>query len=178
MNLKKNIPLIVGLAIPVIMVIVVAATIYLPRLANKPQTDFLYQTGGDYYTQRQYVVENGKLIKLDIPDEDLEKIPPYERARTKNVTLYRYDAQTNTNQELSLAEAQELNLDPNNESPDGFTISRGSYGGDIFSMFGGGTSQRKWYLKSDRTSFEIDLKNTSDEYWYDNGSNFVGWIID
>jgi hypothetical protein len=177
MDLKKNIPLIVGLAIPVIMVIVVAATIYLPRLANKPQYDFLYQTGGDYYTQSQYVVENGKLIKLDIPDEELEKVPPYERARTKNVTLYRYDVQTNTNQALSLAEAEVLKLDPNNESPDGFSLTRGSYGGDIFALFGGG-SQREWYLKSDKTSFEIDLKNTSDEYWFNNGGTLLGWIIE
>ncbi len=63
MDYKKNIPLIVGIAIPLVMIILVGASIYIPRLYVKPQTNFLYQTGGDYYTSREYVVDNGTLVK-------------------------------------------------------------------------------------------------------------------
>ncbi|MEK7161699.1 MAG: hypothetical protein AAB729_03350, partial [Patescibacteria group bacterium] len=58
---KKNIPLIIALCIPVLMVLVLAAVIYLPGLGKKPAHNFIYMTGDNYYNygQSKYLVSDG-----------------------------------------------------------------------------------------------------------------------
>jgi len=51
------------------------------------------------------------------------------------VKLYIYDVAKDTAQEISLAEAQNLNLDSRNVSPDGFEIVNGSESSYIFHSF-------------------------------------------
>jgi hypothetical protein len=47
--MKKNLPLTIGLSIPVLMIVFIAASIYLPRLsATQPQFSFLYTSGNNY----------------------------------------------------------------------------------------------------------------------------------
>ena len=64
--MKKNIPLIFAISIPVLMVIGIALSIYLPTLFVKPEYDFLYSIGGDYSYRNEYAVENGKLVKKPV----------------------------------------------------------------------------------------------------------------
>ena len=67
MNRKQDLSLIIGIAIPFLMILVVAASIYLPGLfAPAPTCRFLYAAGDDYYQGSQYVVERGRLAKRNI----------------------------------------------------------------------------------------------------------------
>ena len=88
MDAKKNIPLILGLSIPILMILFVAGSIYLPGLFVQPKFNFLYAMGDDYYYGRHYSVQNGRLIKNEV------EYPEYVGNRTES-SLYIYDVVKN-----------------------------------------------------------------------------------
>lgn len=45
--IKKNITLVIGISIPILMILFVAGSIYFPRLFIKPHFNFLYVSGDD-----------------------------------------------------------------------------------------------------------------------------------
>jgi hypothetical protein len=96
--IKKNISLVIGVSIPILMILFVAGSIYLPGLFIKPQFSFLYVSGDDYYYgQQQYSVQDGKLVKNEIkPPENQNYNPP--RGESK---LYLYDVVKNESREVS-----------------------------------------------------------------------------
>jgi len=92
------------------------------------------------------------------------------------VKLYIYDVAKDTAQEISLAEAQNLNLDSRNVSPDGFEIVNGSESSYIFPFFfASNANYRTYYLKGHNLSKKLNLQ-LNDNSGYD-GFRFIGWII-
>ena len=170
----KNWPLWLGLAIPVVMILFVAASIYLPRLwAEPPQYDFIYMTGDHYVYQDSniyYVVQDGKLIMEDRS----QPLQPGEVRPSKpivsNNKLFIYDVSKDEAREVLFAQVKELQLDSNVQAPDGFTITQGSSGG-LF-PFGGGNGYNR-YLKKGSYTRKLDLPTTNYNY-YD--FRFLGWI--
>ena len=126
---KENIPLMVGISIPILMIIFVAISIYVPSLFVQPKTDFLYSVGGDYYSKDIYSVQNGKIIVQGISYPEKYKEP------MRNPKLFIYDMVKNESREISLEEAKNLNLNSNNKSPDGFEVVYGRQHYDIFPLF-------------------------------------------
>ncbi len=165
---KKNVPLIVGIAIPILMVIFIAASIYLPGLfAPPPKYNFLYITGGDYRSRDLYSVQNSKLIKNEIkyPDKDISR---------GNPKLFAYDVTKNESKEIFFEDAQKLTLNSNIISPDGFEVVKGNYHYDFTSFFfGGDRDYRTWYIKGHNTSKKLSIQ--IDGYYYN--SYFIGWVI-
>lgn len=172
-RIKQNIPLVVGLAIPVLMIVFVAGAIYVPGLFIKPQYNFLYAVGGyptyaeqadGQYIQHSYSVRDKKLKAQTwtITGKEFyrESQPP---------RFYIYNVADNSNEEITFAEAESLILDTNRESPDGFEVirNRGDY--DVFSLFVGGGRQGKDFLKGGNVSREIELKGDSSNYYYGGG---------
>ena len=115
--IKKNITLVLGISIPILMILFVAGSIYLPGLFIKPHFNFVYVSGDDYYyynyNQRQYSVQNGKLVKSEIKQPENQNYKP-PRGESK---LYLYDVAKNESKEISFEEAQNLNLDSNTKFP-------------------------------------------------------------
>lgn len=178
--LKKNITLVIALAIPALMVIFVAASIYLPGLFVKPKTDFLYAVGDTYCSGVQmYKVEGGKIKKLDIPTTDASGgIRPYPIEKNvpapgcKDTKLYYYDVVKNEGREISLGDAEKLKLDGSAESPDGFEVVQGS-SGDGF-PFGTSVDYKKRYLKGHNLGKELNILLTEQQAF---SFQFVGWVI-
>ena len=182
MNLKAHTPLIIGLTIPILMILGIAASVYLPQLFIKPHYDFLYVSGDpDAYGRTEYSLEGEHLVNAP------------KRALTNNEATRGYDANveaklyvhsvaTNTNREVSFAEAAKLTLDASTISPDGFSIESGSYpgGGDFFFLFGGyrGTDWDSKYLKGNGVSTKLDLQSVTTTSYYSGSSSFrfLGWI--
>src|SRR3989344_2326446 len=124
----KNLPLIIGIALPFIFIIIIAAVVYLPNAFINPEHDFIYTAGDGYYYEHGNVVyknvislENGKII-----------LQPVVLSTTNNNTnrvikdhppIYRYDVKNSSAREITLAEAQQLGLDPGPTAPDGYSIS-------------------------------------------------------
>jgi len=170
MNSKKNISFIVGIAIPIFMIVLIAVSIYLPSLfAPAPQFNFLYATGGNYGQNHQYGVENGVLVKYEV------KYP--EHYAPRDAKLFMHDVSKNTDQEIAFEEAQKLKLDANVKSPDGYEVVYGSseYGFFPF-FFSGGHDYNAMYLKRNSVSKKLDLQSSSDGRYYYRNRRFLGWI--
>jgi len=160
---KKNVPMIVALSIPVLMIVFITVSIYVPALFIKPNYDFIYSVGRGYCHGYRYTVEYEKVIRKE------HEIPATGCHATDILVLYYYDVSLNTSNEISFQEAQNFNVNNRRMSPDGFEIVGGGYGGDWF--FFGGSSYYDRYLKKGSFSRKI----LSDRSYYYN-FKLVGWI--
>ena len=167
-KIKQNIPLVVGLSLPILMVILVALSIYFPRIFSTavPQHNFLYSTNNVYSECVTYNVQMGHLVKLENQNEYCNnwKVAPPEASKLAQpvrvdspttstapiapvsiqqdaTRFFSHNAKTNISTEITFEQAQKLNLNSNAVSPDGFEIkdNNGNGNGDIFGgIFGVG----------------------------------------
>lgn len=175
-TIKKNITLVIGISIPILMILFVAGSIYLPGLFIKPHFNFLYVSGDDssyyYYNNGyQYSVQNGTLIKNEAKQPENQNYNP-PRVEPK---LYLYDVAKNESKEISFAEAQNLQLDSSVKSPDEFEVVYGSRDDGFFPFFyGGGTDYNARYIKGHNVSKKLNLQLNGSSYY--NNFRFIGWI--
>lgn len=169
--IKKNITLVVGISIPILMILFVATSIYLPGFFVQPKYNFLYVSSDDYYyyNQYQYSVQNGKLLRNEI------KQPENRTYRwMRDVKLYVCDVVKNESREISFEEAQNLNLDSNNVSPDGFEVTYGNRSeGFLPFFFFLERDYNTLYLKGHNLSKKLNLKLSGSYY---HNFRFIGWI--
>ena len=171
--IKKNLPLIAGLSLPVVMIIAVAAAIYLPRFyAPKPSYNFIYFSfgNGPYALNSTYTVVNGRIAN---PQNNYPP-PIYNPTTVTAPQLYEYNAQSGKATPISFQQAYAFQLDPSATSPDGYQIVTGASGG--FPLFQGGADLNSRYLKGHGTSFPLDLEYIPPGNNYSN-FQFLGWII-
>lgn len=173
MHLRQNIPLLVGLAIPVLMILFVAGSIFIPSMFIHPTYDFVYSEGSDYYNCRwTYEVKNGKYVRMP---GIVDPYAPDKTLRDCQIKLYRYDAQKDDSVEVSFEDVEKLALDDRPVSPEGFEIARGSGGGD-FPFFYGGSSYNDMFLRRGAVSKRIKLHGTNNGYYYYD-FRFIGWVL-
>ncbi len=169
---KKNLPLIIALCIPILMILLVAGFIYLPSLGNKPKYNFLYMTGNSYsyLGGNQYIVSGGHLTYNPPPppnNGDLVIKPDNSLPH-----FYLYNVAQNTATEVFFGQARNYTLDSSNTSPDGYVVVRGNYsGGDLF-FGGGGGDYNSWFIKGHNRSRKLNLKLTGSDYY---NFQFLGW---
>jgi hypothetical protein len=183
MDTQNKWPLYIAIGLPVLFIAGLIGAVYIPQLFAKPaQYDFLYavRNSNEYYGQT-YVVEKGKIVKRYLP-------PPVELKPTdvKNYqavvidSIYLYEVASDKSRELTLEEAQALNLDQNPKAPDGYMLTGGQTdGGLITGLFGGNRDYNARYLKNGFYSKQIYLTQAdSRSYYYGPGGiNFLGWVI-
>ena len=173
--IKKNITLLMGVSIPILMILFVAGSIYLPGLFIKPHFNFVYVSGDEpyyYYNNGyRYFVQNNKLVRNEIKQLENQNYSPL-RVESK---LYYYDVAKNEAKEISFADAQNLSLDSNTKSPDDFEVVYGSRGGGFFPFFWSvGTDYNARYLKGHNVSKKLNLQlNEGSPY---GNFRFIGWI--
>ena len=181
-NIKENLPLYIGLAIPVLMILFVAGAIYLPGLFVQPQYSFLYAVGsystyleqvGDVFTEHRYSVEGSKLTEnTRILTDDRR----YYRG-SQPPRFYIYDVKSDQNREVNFADAQLLSLDAEKKSPDGYEVTYGSREDGVFPFFFySSRDYDKRFLKGNNVSHEIRVKTGSESYG--RSFNFIGWVLD
>ncbi len=202
METTNKTSLYLGLLIPVIAVLIVAGIVFIPRLGNKPQTDFLYSmlTQQPYYSNGydnvnncywpvvNYSVKDGKLIKT--PNKGVSYYEtstiklcsniPKSSLKPSNISadveydIYRYNPAEEKSTKLTFNEASALTLDPSPESADGYMIKNQNSGGFFFSDIFGGRNYNQKYLYGHNTSFPIKINsaNTS-PYSYDQYYSFT-----
>jgi hypothetical protein len=167
---KKNLPLILALCVPLVMIVLVAGAIYLPSIGKKPNYNFLYVSNTDYYNSDRYFVADHKLVVEEKIYRDYEMI---KSPQTSKGNLYLYNIQTNTAQDVSLEEAQKYILDASKTSPDGYEVTRGSGGGGGF-LFGGGYSDyNSYFIRGHNRALKLNLKTVGT---YPD-MQFIGWVI-
>jgi len=173
MNFRKNASLLVGLAIPLVLIIAVIVSIYIPRLTNKPpHYNFLYTSNNYYPSNVRFKVQQGKLIREELPLDPSYPQPIKDSLAITEPTFFLHDVTRNESREISFAEAQQLKLDPNRESPDGYSLQQGSNNG-VFPFFYNGPYGVSWFLTGHTTSHKMNVKQTTDY----GGVELLGWVI-
>lgn len=189
--LKKNFALLLAFALPIVLLCAVALSTYLPSLFLSTNYNFVYTSctdGSEYYysyncnnyLQKRYAVVDNTIVANTIDptlDSDGDSIPDVKENYTARIFLH--DTQKNESREITLEEAQTLTLTSLITSPDGVTVSshydRG--GGDFFFIFGGGSSSHGYYLTKGASRDKLNLINSTDQYYYRNNFQFVGWVL-
>jgi hypothetical protein len=169
MKFKENIALWLGLAIPVVMVLVVAVSIYWPqRGIQPPQHNFVYALR-DYGDGYEYVVVDEKLVRREAPNTPKQ----FNEAPTR---FFLHDVTSNTSQEMKFEEVQELKLDNSLVSADGYELKRGGQGGGVFPFFFDNSNYNEQYLVKGNHSVKLALKETQPPYY--GNQMFLGWVVE
>ena len=166
--IKKNIALLLGLSIPVVMIIAVASTIYLPSLFFKPRVNFIFATGYDTYNCPAFSVADSHIVVNPAIQTACKNIPI-------NPVLYVYDVATNKATAISTTTATTLQIDSSATSPDGFSISDGRTS-SLPDLFWGGnySDYRNIYLVGHGYSTRLNITPQDNYYYYQ--FYFLGWI--
>ena len=191
--IKKNFAILLAFILPVLLIVIVALTTYLPSLFISTNYNFIYTScsnGRDYYypyycdnyLQKRYSVVDGKLVANPVdPNQDLNKDGVPDFNKDYNARIFLHDTKKNESREISIDEAKMLTLNNLLTSPDGVTVSSSySYtgGGDFFFLFGGGGhSSYGSYLMKGKSKSRLNLINDTDQYYYQNNFQFVGWVL-
>lgn len=195
--IKKNFAILLAFLLPILLIVIVALSTYLPSLFLSTHYNFIYAScpdGTSRYPyncdnydynylqklQKHFSVVNNKLVVVPIdPSQDLNenKIPDIKENYTLRIFLH--DTQKNESHEITLEEAQTLTLNSLLTSPDGVTVSNNySYNGDdFFFPFGGRSSSYGYYLNKGNSHRKLNLINNNDRYYYQNNFQFLGWVL-
>ncbi|OGJ00074.1 hypothetical protein A3H53_01650 [Candidatus Nomurabacteria bacterium RIFCSPLOWO2_02_FULL_40_10] len=191
--IKKNFAVLLAFVLPILLIVIVALSTYLPSLFLSTKYNFIYTScadGGNYYSypyycdtylQKRYSVVDNKLVVYPIDltqDSNKDGVPDFSGKYPARIFLH--DTQKNESREITLAEAQMLALNNLLTSPDGVTVSSGynyNGGGDFFFLFGSGRSSHSHYLMKGKSKSKLNLINSSDQYYYQNNFQFLSWVL-
>jgi hypothetical protein len=192
--MKKNIPLIIAIALPIVLIVLISLAIFVPPLLIKPQHNFIYsidQSTGYYgYSELkyEYVIKNDQIVLQDNPSAGKQETPPSElppisssiENRTPVVTaptLYVYDVQNNSSREITFDEAKNYALTPGPSSPDGYIVSSEYNHNGIFELFGSDGSNSGFFItKNGHKKKLTGFSNLETSAYYLNGFKLIGWI--
>ena len=168
----------VGIALPIIFIILISIIVFVPPLFIKPQNNFLYIIENNYYTYNQgylneYKVVNGQLALDPLP---IPKNRP-DLKLTEAPTLYLYNVKTNTSQQISFEEAKRYVLDPGPSSSDGYIVKYEYNNSGIFSIFGGSNGDiNGYFIEKGSGKKKLDGMLVNNTYSYQANFKFIGWI--
>lgn len=174
----KHLPLIIGIALPLVFIIIMSLVLFTPSFSVKPKSNFIYSTEYrpyDYYStyKNTYEVERGRLVLQPV------KINP---EATKPLTfkadvppLYLYDVRNNTIRKIDFAEAQNWNLNPGPSSRDGYIVEYRYNHDGIFELFGSGNNNNGHYVSKGNARKRLEGLS-GERYWNDGNFRFIGWV--
>lgn len=145
-------------SVPIGIIVVLIAFLYVPRLFANPTYDFIYCEG--YSCDNSFSVNpSGTLV---VPDE------PNRRLYDGGSRLYYYDTKRDATRPLHIDEASRYQLDTTSKSPDGYTLRRssGSSGFLFWSDY-----QNSWSLSKGLIAKPITLDSRG------NSNTFIGWVL-
>jgi hypothetical protein len=172
--MKKNLPLIIGIALPIIFIIIISFVLFVPSLYVKPQHNFIYTTS-DYYGYNQGYQETYKVLNNRIVTE---RVLPRDK-ETQQIgapTLYVYNVQDDTSHQVSFDEVKDLAIDPGPSSPDGYTIAY-EYGHDgIFELLGSDGNNNNFFISKGNGKKRLSGLVGDGRYWYQGNFKLIGWV--
>lgn len=162
---KSQTPLILAFALPIAMVVVVAFTIYIPRLLVKPHYDFVYALVPYSNYDESYKVVGKHLTRSEYRINGVLE---------SQVHLFRYSVIQKTSSEVSFSEVQSYSLSDSPVSPEGFEITTGAYESmGLFPLFfSTAHDYNARYLSKGSVMTKINIPGNS----YSNQFQFIGWI--
>ena len=174
----KNLPLIIGITLPIVFIVIISIIIYIPALSIRPSYNFIYTTNDDYaYNQvyrNTYNVVNGHIAL-----QNIDVKPPLTNQVYKGDApdLFFYDVKTNTATKITPDQAKAYTLDPGPTSPDGYTINYEYSNEGIFSLFGSNSRDSGYFIEKNSGRKRLDgLVGQNGTYYYQGYVKILGWI--
>ena len=199
--MRKNLPLIVGFGLPVLLIVAVILSIYLPRLyTDKPKHNFLFMNRGDYNygyfppnptkadqtpppPLYEYTVKDDR---LQLNQVNVQSGRGYEKSRLP--TVYLYNVKSNTYTTVNPDQVSAYKIISAKTSPDGYKLTQGGGGdtGAVGFFFGGGRSYdyNSIYLTKNSYSQKLNLPANVSlgncSYYYSSlmDCGFAGWVVE
>lgn len=185
---KKNAILLTGVLLPILLVFYFIVSSKIPKLlANPPTYDLLYMTNQYPHEGVKFELTNGKLQIFVTPAVKQYQLPAPR--------IFRFNAKTLTSTEIPFSlpkilpkgkndnikvavlvpDIQDLNLDPKETAPDGYTIEfQKPPRGTMVSYLFAGTQNNFIMTKNHNSVNIIDAENRPQG---NNTIKFLGWII-
>lgn len=172
---RRNLPLIIGIALPLVFIAIISVVLFGPSLFINPQHDFLYTGETNYYGSQQYrntyAVENGRISLF--PQELGPNVKP--EIQKDMPTLYLYDIESNSSHVIDYEDAKRLHLDPGPSSPDGYSIQYEYGHSGIFELFGSNSDNDGYFIS--RGSGKKKLNGLpGGRYSYGKDFKLIGWV--
>lgn len=176
--MKKNLPLIVALILPLLVVGIVLISVSVPAQDLDIEHKVIFAVNnepyGNYQDEYVYIVSDGKVVQFNIAEfnENARRVRlPQEEPR-----LYIYDFETRELAELSFEEAGQFEIvKTGNISPEGYYLSYSYAGGSagIFDLFVGYSGDYGWKIEKGNVSVFRELPDISGIYW---NAEILGWV--
>ncbi len=171
----KNLPLIIGIALPVLFIIIISIVIFAPSYFINPTHNFVYILEND-----RYGYNPGYLNTYDVEGDHVALIPtPLQQNNPKlgdAPKLYMYDVKTDTSHEISFEEAKKLTLDPGPSSPDGYSVGYLYNHDGIFELFGSNGNNSGFFITKGNGKKKITSLSGDRYYSYQGNFKLIGWV--
>ena len=186
--IKENLVLVIGLALPVLLIVLFFVATVIPKAYNTPpQYEMLFSVV-NYNNQNRPDFELSFSVKnqqLMVKPKKIEGKDNYNNTKK----LMAYDAKTETLREIAmdvskfsdgaamvLEETQAMTIDAATTSPDGYVLESSNYNGNglLGGLFGGGYHNQGYRLK--KGSFGYKISNQQGNNYYDQ-MQFIGWVV-
>jgi len=185
--MKKNLPIIVAILLPIIVVGGVLLALYIPSRDIKPEYNILYVVNNvdnyarvNYSNEFRYVISGGELIKEDLPQVNKNltiEIPTRIKPDIDQPKLYVFDVKTEETKEVSYDEALMLDIiKAGNISPEGYSVSytRDYNNSGVFELFGGYSREYGWRFTDGKVSIFKKSVLPDSRYYYN--AEVLGWV--
>lgn len=189
--LRKNLMIVVSIALPLLVVLFFALASLLPRLYSTPPAYDLLVSLQDRATSRtspfkiQLVVKGEQLraivVKLDKPDyENNPRLFRYSHL-SGDVTEVSIPIPENFSDleegfEIAIPELEGLKVSDALRAPDGYEFRGHRRGGGLMTEFFGG-SRNRTDVSIAKNGAIVRVRLPTSDYWYNN-VRLAGWIID
>lgn len=186
--IKENLVLVIGLALPVLLIVLFFVATVIPKMAGTPPQhevlfsvqDYSQKTKPDYIID--FKVKNKQLmVKVKKADEkdnyyNSKKLMAYD-AKNEIMREITIDAsQFSDDAEILLAETKNMIIDTAMVAPDGYMMENQQYNnnGLVGGLFGGGNRNSNYRLKKGSVGYKINTPQNN--YYYDQ-LHFIGWVV-
>jgi hypothetical protein len=186
--IKESLVLVIGLALPVLLIVLFFAATVIPKMYSTPPqyevlfsvVDYNYQNKLDYIID--FKVKNQQLmvkVKKTAGKDNYynsKKLMAYD-PKTELMREITIDASQFANDaEILLEETKSMIIDTAMIAPDGYVMENQRYGnnGLVSGLFGGGGRSSGYRLKKGSAGYKINTLQNN--YYYDQ-LHFIGWVI-
>lgn len=186
--IRENGVLVVAFSLPILLLVVVALSAYLPSAFLSTNYNFVYAAciddanrwsyRCDPYLQQKYSVVDGQVVANEIDptqDSDGDDIPDVQEGY--DARLFLYDTLANETREITIEEAAGLQLNELVTSPDGVSVANQyDRGADFFLFYNGGSNYGHYLVKGNAKS-KLNVITDNDRYYYGDNFEFLGWVL-
>lgn len=186
--IKENLVLVIGLALPVLLIVLFFVATVIPKMAGTPpQYEVLFSVQDysqknkpdyiiDFKVKNQQLMLNVKKAEEKDNYYNSKKLMAYD-AKNEIMREITVDAsQLSDGAEILLAETKNMILDTAMVAPDGYVMENQQYSnnGLVGGLFGGGNRNSNYRLKKGSVGYKINIPHNN--YYYDQ-LLFIGWVI-